>query len=497
MTTFYKHKSGRVWVQRKKFETFKLLLPYGMTNINDPVGALNAIREPSAVKRGVSVIADIIHGEPGLPGFTIETRLQRTLNYLFGMKDCNSQFQAHLGTCDRPDNYYAADMILHWERAHRGDLTIDRLSQIEGDDAAVQTNVPFVAEVGPVIIDAKVEFLSARTILETEAVRAMAFLSSECLEDCLAQEDAGENGYLVTEALGGSPTNIANVWYTEDGGETWANTSAKPLTGGLDISDIIVSGTKASHRIIVSCGTTQVSGHAQVAYADVTAMGVTPWVTVDVGVVDGQYINALFMLDWNHVYAVTDDGYVYISDDGGATWAIAMSTAGAAFFDIDGLSNGIVIAVGEANMLYLSKDFGVTWDLLTGPAAGAGDDVLSVHMTPDGTIFIGNDAGELYGSYDLGYSWTALGVQGVTPTAIDAIDVWGDSIIWIAVDTAAGGRVLRSMDGGASFRLWSLNIPTNAGINCLATVDPNVVFAGGEPQGGTAFITRTTSNIIG
>jgi hypothetical protein len=148
-------------------------------------------------------------------------------------------------------------------------------------------------------------------------------------------------------------------------------------------------------------------------------------------------------------------------------------------------------------MLYLSKDFGETWDLLTGPTGGAGDEVFSTHMTPDGTIFIGNNAGELYGSYDQGYSWISLGIQGVVPTSIDYIDGWGDSIIWIAVNTASGGRVLRSVDGGASFRLWSLNIPTNAGINALATVNPNVVFAGGEPQGGTAFITRTTSNIIG
>jgi hypothetical protein len=175
-----------------------------------------------------------------------------------------------------------------------------------------------------------------------------------------------------------------------------------------------------------------------------------------------------------------------------AAWAKAHPTCRAFCVEFDDRGDNDERTCGEAataerggQALYL---FGT---------GGAGDDVLSVHMTPDGTIFIGNDAGELYGSYDLGYSWTALGVQGVTPTAIDAIDVWGDSIIWIAVDTAAGGRVLRSMDGGASFRLWSLNIPTNAGINCLATVDPNVVFAGGEPQGGTAFITRTTSNIIG
>ena len=151
MSNSYKYKDGRVWVQLKKFEPYKLLLPYGLTGITDPLGNLNAVREPSAAVRGQTVITDIIRGEPGLPQFQLETRTQRTQNFLFKLRDCNANFQGHLGACDRADNYYSSAAIMHWERVHRGDLQADRLSIIQGDDAPTQIQTTLVAEIGPIM----------------------------------------------------------------------------------------------------------------------------------------------------------------------------------------------------------------------------------------------------------------------------------------------------------------------------------------------------------
>jgi hypothetical protein len=492
--TYFKYKDGRVWMQRRKFEPFKLLLPYGMTGITDPVGNLNAIREPSSDKRGASVIADIVRGEPGLPAFQLETRLQKTLNYLMGLKDCNSNFQAHLGMCDRPDNYYASAMVWHWERSHRGDMSVDRLSMIEGDNAAIQMQVPFVSEVGPIALDMQTEFLSARTILETEGVTGLAFLGSECLADCKSQEDAGENGYLTTVAASGSPTNVANVWYTANKGETWAQTSTNPFAAALDVIDVIAIGTKANHRVIVANGTTRAASPAQIAYADVTALGTTSWVAVAVGAVNGQFITKLFFLNWMNIFALTNDGYIYKSENGGATWAAVYTSGTVDLLDMGGTRNGILWAVGEGSVILKSIDFGASWDLITAPSA---NDISTVCVTPDGTVLVGDDAGGIYGTFDDGAEWTTLSLQGITATNVVRIRCWGDFNIWVIADTASGGKALRSVDGGASFRLWSLNMPTNAGLNDLFIVDPNIVFVGGDPQGGTAFISKTVSNIIG
>jgi photosystem II stability/assembly factor-like uncharacterized protein len=492
---------GRIWLQRKKFEGYDLLLPYGLTNVTDPVGGLTPVREPSATKRRTTVITDILRGEPGLPEFQIETRLKATLNYMFALKDCAVNYQAHLGACDRADNYTASEIMLHWERSHRGDMTIDRLSKIQGDEAPIQIATPWSAEVGPILIDFMAEFLSARTIAESENITGVAFLESECFEDCKAQEDAGENGYIVTAAAAGSPSNKANVWFTEDKGESWAEASAYPFAGGEDISDVVLIGTKYNHRVIVARGTTDAGNPAEIAYADVTDIGTTTWVNVNVGAVNGQYINKLLLLDSRHLYAITNDGYVYLSSNLGASWTAKLTTAVNALYDIAGLGSGehagTIWVVGASNTIYLSEDFGSTWTAKTGPTAGAGDAAKSVTVTPDGTMIFGNDAGEIYGTYDEATEWHVLAAQGVIPTSVDALACWGDSLIWIAVNTASGGRVLRSTDGGASFRLWHLNIPTNSGLTDLEAVDPNIVYVVGAAHSGMGFITRTKSNVTG
>jgi len=421
--------------------------------------------------------------------------MQRTQNFLFKLRDCNANFQGHLGACDRADNYYSSAAVMHWERVHRGDLQADRLSIIQGDDAPTQIQTTLVAEIGPIMFDLETEFLSQRVSGETEDGTAIAFLGSECLEDCRNQEDAGDNGYFASKTLVGTAGNVANVRYTTNRGETWTLTSANPFAAAMEISDILVVGIKTNHRVIVSNGTTRPSDPAQVAYADVTTIGTTSWVTVDVGSVDGQYITDLLFVDWRNVFAATDDGYIYKSQDGGASWSAVYTTGAVDINKMSGMSDGTIWAVGNSDLILMSNDYGESWTTVDGPLT-ASEDAKSVHVTPDGTVYIGYSRGAMYGSYDDGHSWVPLSLQGVTPTAVVDIKGWGDSNLWAVVDTAAGGKVLRSIDGGASFRLWSLNTPANSGLVRAEVVDENTVWIIGDAHGGSTFLTRTNSRLM-
>ena len=433
------YEDGRIWFQDKKFVPHRLLLPYGMTDVTDPNGALNAVREPDSASRRSTVVVDILRGEPGLPGFSLETRLKRTKNYLLGLRKKGINVQAHLGQCGRPDKYNASDIGLQWENVLRGDMTIDRLAILQGDNAPVGVSVPFNAQVGPLPVDFKVELLSARSIGEIEAISDMAFIKEVC-DDISVQYDAGDNGYVVTNAASGSPIAEADIWYTDDAGESWkrVTSDAMPFGSGEDISSVVVIGEKNDHRVIISRGTADDSNPAEIAYADVTTMGEATWVYVNVGSVDGQFINHMFWMDWSRLFAVTNDGYVYLSKDGGATWTAKLTTAAVNLTEVGALRDGTVWVVGASNTVYLSESFGDAWTSKTGPSAGAGDSNDTVYVSPDGTVFIGNDAGELYGSYDDAKTWTALSLQGVTPTAIKRVRGTDDSNVWVALNLADG-----------------------------------------------------------
>jgi len=500
--TAYTHKEGRVWFQFEKFVPYKLYLLAGATDLTDPKGTLSPSREPSPGARRVSVVTDMLRADPDLPSFTIETRLQKTKNWLLALQ-CSANVQMHMGRCDRPDNYYKSNMAWAYGSAERENISADRAALIEGDDAKVAISVPFKARNGPAYVDFLVSFLSARTIAAIEDIMDIAFLGTECLEDCMTQRAAGEIGYAVTDAYAGSPTDAAAVYYSTDHGEMWAITSEDPFGPGESISCVVLLGISNDHRVIVSRGTADGGNPAEIAYADVTAAGTTDWVNVDVGAVDGQFINYMYWLDYGSLYAVTNDGYIYKSDDGGVSWTAKYTAGVVDFNDVVALGpgtdrQGYVWAVGDSNMIRLSKDEGTSWSTVTGPTGGAGDTINTVAATPDGTVFIGNDAGEIYGSFDNGENWTTLSLQGLTVASAVRIRAASDDVIW-AIGTLADGtsRAWRSTDGGASFRLWDLSMPVNSGLNALAVIDINYVFVAGDqhPGGGTAFISKTLSDL--
>lgn len=491
---------GRVWMQFRKFEAFKLILLGGLNDSTITRGALNPSRRPSRTKRGEEEISDILRSSPDLPGFTLTTRLQKARNYVLGIK-CAVATQVHIGDCDRPDNYRSAQLIVHWNRCYQEDGNIPQLTKIEGDDAKVEITTPFKAIEGPIFNDMLKFFLSARTITEAGDITDMAFLGVECIEDCGNQADAGENGYAVSDAYAGSPSDVAGVYSTGDKGNNWTATSATPFNAGETISAVMVSGIVDNHRVWVFRGSTDAGNPAELAYADVTVLGTTVWNYVNIGSVNGQYVTAAFYLDDQNIFVGTDDGYIYKSDDSGATWTAIYTTAAVQINDIQGLTDGTLWVVGATNTLLWSTDAEATaptFTVVTGPSVG--NALLTCEVTADGTLYIGDDAGNTYGSTNDGVTYTGLQLQGVTAVSVDKIRAINDDILFAICHLADGSsRCLLSVDGATNFRLWELNMPSNSGLNALVPINENLVFVGGDahPVAGNAFISRTQSNFTG
>lgn len=491
----YSHASGRVWVQEKKFQPYKLLLPYGLTDFNDPTGSLNPVRQQSRSARGQSEVVDILRGEPALPGFTIETRMFKTLNYMFKWRQRPVNVQCHMGDCGRADNYRSSEVALHWDFARRGDLTGDRAALIQGDDNPVAISTPWMAEVGPLMVDFGAEFVSRINIPEPQAITDIAMITDAC-NDLTNQDDPGDVGYLATVA-GAGVYDTAEVWYTLDAWETPIQLTNKPFASGEDISSVLVFGTREDHRLIVARGSADGLNPAEVAIADVTEPGTVSWTNYNVGVVTGEYITYLGASSYGAIFAVTSGGRVYRSLDGGATWTL-VKTVTNPLNDISALPSGIVWAVGDSAEIWLSEDDGDSWSQITAPSGMSSNDVNAVHVVPDGTVLVGDAAGQVFGSYDDGDNWATLELTGATATSVVRIDGYGSSHLWAVGDLTGGdSRVFRSVDGGATWLLWNLNLPTNSGVRALFVVDLNYVMVGGDPQNGQGFLSKTKTNVYG
>jgi photosystem II stability/assembly factor-like uncharacterized protein len=192
------------------------------------------------------------------------------------------------------------------------------------------------------------------------------------------------------------------------------------------------------------------------------------WKAVNHGIGD-FFVHSLTIAP-GHLWTGTRTGGIYRSDDGGATWTGLAATR--SFPDVQALavdprSPAVVWAGTRGTGLYRSPDRGATWQ-----AVGVGQVYPFIH-----TIFIhprtrvllvGTEGGGLLRSADGGATWQAVGASRIEATDITADP--RDRVTVYAATTAPGG-VLKSGDGGLTWRSASdgLKVPFVHSI----LIDPN------------------------
>lgn len=498
-----KVRDGRIFVQLEELESYDLVQCGGLSSWNKPRGTITPIREQSPMKIGEEIVVDYQRASADMASFTVRSRLKEIQNFMIKL-NCQTNWQVCFKDCGDPTDYFGFKLAIAWQKCPPGDMTGEALAVIEGEEVPIHMDNPFNAIYGPYLVDFDLKFLSRRTLAETGIVQDIVMFEEECLEDCLFAARDGQYGYLVATAQAGSPVDAANVWFSEDDGDTWALVSTNPFAAGEDISSVVKLGTVNNHRVVVARGSTDAGNPAEIAYADVTVIGQTTWVNVDVGAVNGEYIN---MLEWpvfNRMFAVTDQGNIYKSTDGGVTWAnVYDDTSDRELHDVSFNRYGNGWAVGDDDLALFSEDWGNTWNAVDGPNDGLYD-LHTCDVDMENKVIVGDSNGGIFGSVNEGYSWVNTPAQGITATDIVRVrsfHYWKYAIAHVAAESGFEGnsRVLRSTDGGANWRLWELstNIVPNNGLYAMYVVDQNRCLVGGAPYpvGGTALLSRTETNV--
>jgi len=271
---------------------------------------------------------------------------------------------------------------------------------------------------------------------------------------------------------------VAQIYFTDDKGVSWS-----PVNGPFAATEDVISAvcfavSKDTNRWLTARGVEAApTNPAEVGYTDDSGAN---WDTIDVEAVGTRYASdsgALFAMDRRHIWFVTTEGYIFFSDDGGATWTT--QTAGSVttedlhevhFADVE---NGM--AVGGAGMVLKTGDGGVTWssvEVITDAPI-----VNAVQMIDSNTALVGTADGKIYMTFDGGDSWTEK--YSLTSGDVTALHAVNQFVIWGVVNTDGPvGSVIRTRNGGYTWE--TVTTPTNTGLNSVHGLDANKAWAVGD-----------------
>jgi photosystem II stability/assembly factor-like uncharacterized protein len=304
--------------------------------------------------------------------------------------------------------------------------------------------------------------------------------------------NAGNIGVAVSDALGGSPADKADVLYTLDGGATWTAMTNQPFAGAENIASakgfLIGANT---YRVIAARGTTDAGNPMEIAYTD--DWGVTAWHTVNVGSTNGQFAqgaHSLFVYDPYNIWLVAGAGYIYYSDDAGLTWDT--QEAGVAtvndLYAIHFATDRIGYTVGEADTILKTEDGGASWTA-TADNTNAVAILRTVSVLDGDRVWVGTAAGKLFSTVNGGETWVEKAFTGSGAGVVSSVEFVKGSMefgFMLHTSVAPVGTAFFTIDGGYS---WDpITTFTNTGLNGIAVIDANNAFFAGEIQGSTGVI---------
>jgi len=451
-------------------------------------GDVTPIRIPDPRQYGKFLTVDKIHGQPGLPGLSLEFRTTRDLSDVLALvrKGCPLDIQIHVGACKDPSDFDAGwEKILVLEGAEITNYSTGELGAFDADqEAPVMETIDIVGEdyyeLKPLVFAEQAASQIVQTVLD------VVICDSKACGACGIVSDGCQKVFAIQSATAGSPGLPSEVVFTDDGGATWDETNITSLAANKSPDAIACVGP---YLAAVS------NGDCSIHYALLADIltGTETWTEIVTGLVCATGApNDLFSVSRTQTWIVGDGGYIYFSADitAGATAQTSGDVTAQNLNCIHGFDEENLLVGGAAGALLLTRNGGATWSLVTVRAAQAAVAINAVWMLGENVWLVGYADGDLDYTIDGGVTWTQKTVPG-SLTSITDIAFATPSVGYIAGGAAGpAGKLLRTINGGNTWYVLpetsGQTVPTSDSFVAIAACgeDPNLLWAGGLGANG-------------
>jgi hypothetical protein len=456
-----------------------------MMALSQGFGDIDPVQCPDPHKYGGFIEKAEIKGASERPTTSLEGRWpQNFLSTLLKLarKSCAFDVQLHTGSCQDPSSFNEYDKVVILESANLTNYTTEDLGALSsGDNAVINETGDITAKDAYEIVPLGVTNRTPVLIVD-EVVDVVGCDNVSCGE-CENESDGCQKFYAVTKYASGSPATLPDFAYSLDGGVTWTVHDLDGLTSN-DPNAVECLG---NYVFVVSNGAGNIS---YVLKSELDGITDPTFTQVTTGIVAGGEPNDAWS-DGAYAFIVGDGGYIYGTDD--ITSGVTVLDAGVATAEnlkcVHGYSSSFVIAGGENGALVYTED-GVAWTESNTPV-GVGVTINTVWAKSELEWWVGCSNGNSYYTLDGGTTWTVKAFGGSGSGSVEDIVFPTPSVGYLSHSTAAArGRILRSIDGGNSWKLIpdkSGTMPLNDKINALGFCesDANVIVGVGLADDGT------------